>query len=121
QFRTLETRLGLKRENRLKYNQSDYDQALKPEHRAGMGTVENEASLFDVVEKWLERTPFLKMQGFDFWQTYKNTVETTLQNDLNIIQNNAGLHEEDRKRNQMILEGSLSAFRALFDEKAYGD
>lgn len=121
QFRTVETRLGLKRENRLQYNQSDYDQALKPDQRGNMKTVETEASLFDLVEKWLERTPFLKMQGFDFWQTYKTTVETTLQNDLNIIQNNTGLRQEDKQRNQMILEGSLTAFRALFDEKSYAE
>lgn len=121
QFRTLEAKLGLKREGRLKYNQADYDQSLKPEQRPAMAATEGEAGLFDRVEKWLERTPFLMMNGFDFWQTYKKTVEEALQTDLNIIQNNPALGEEDRKRNQAILEGSLGSFRALFDEKSYAD
>jgi tryptophan 2,3-dioxygenase len=121
QFRTLEARLGLKRDQRLKYNQTDFDQALKPDQRQPMTQIESEPSLFDRVEKWLERTPFLKMQGFDFWQTYKKAVEDSLTGDLKIIEENSALGEEDRKRNRGILEGSLTSFRALFDENAYAE
>ncbi len=120
QFRQIETKLGLVREARLKYNQADYDQSLKPDQRSAMTSVEQEPSLFTRVEQWLERTPFLKMQGFDFWQTYKNTVEETLKRDLEIIQKNPVLNPEDRKRNETIVQGTLDAFKALFDEKAYG-
>lgn len=119
QFRTLETKLGLKRDQRLKYNQADFDQSLKPEQRPQMTNLESEPNLFERVEKWLERTPFLKMSGFDFWNIYKKTVEDSLMADLAIIQNNPALGPEDRKRNQMILEGSLTSFRALFDENEY--
>jgi tryptophan 2,3-dioxygenase len=119
QFRVLETRLGLKREQRLKYNQADYDQSLQPEQRSGMRSLENEPSLFDRIEKWLERTPFLKMRGFDFWKIYKKTVEDSMQGDLKIIQDNPALGPEDKKRNQTILEASLTSFRALFDEGEY--
>lgn len=119
QFRLLETRLGLRRETRLKYNQTDYDQALKPEQRQTMAQAESQPTLLACVERWLERTPFLKMQGFDFWQTYKQTVEDTLNQDLRIIQSNPSLNEEDRKRNESIVQGTLAAFHALFDEKAY--
>jgi len=121
QFRVLETKLGLKREQRLKYNQAEFDQSLKPEQRPLMRTAEGEHNLFERVEKWLERTPFLKMRGFDFWNIYKKTVEDSLQADLNIIQNNPSLAGEDRQRNQTILENSLASFRALFDEKAYAE
>lgn len=121
QFRTLENRLGLKRESRLQYNQGDYDALLKPEQRPVMTEMEQQPSLFDRVEKWLERTPFLQMQGFDFWKTYKAAVEQGLKNDLEIIARNPALSEADRQRNQMILEGSLASFRALFDEKTYGE
>ncbi len=121
QFRTLEARLGLKRENRLKYGQAEYDQSLKPDQRPGMEAVETSASLFDLVEKWLERTPFLKMRGFDFWQTYKKTVEAALLRDLEIIQNNPVLGEEDKARNKAMLDMSLASFRSLFDEKSYNE
>ncbi len=121
QFRTLESRLGLKREQRITYNQTSYDQSLKPDQRAPIAKIEAEASLFDRVEKWLERTPFLKMNGFDFWSLYKQTVEQALLADIQIIQQNPALTDEDKARNQTLLEGSLSSFRALFDEKSYNE
>lgn len=121
QFRTLENRLGLKRDQRLKYNQADYDQSLKPDQMPKVVQQESETNVFDQVNHWLERTPFLKMQGFDFWKVYKTTVEDALKNDLKIIQNNPALGEADRQRNQTILENSLNSFRALFDEKSYNE
>lgn len=119
QFRQLETKLGLPRAARLKYNQAEYDQSLKPDQRAGMVEAENAPTLFKRVENWLERTPFLKMQGFDFWQTYKDAVEETLQADLKIIQNNPALGPADRERNETIVKMTLQGFHALFDEKEY--
>lgn len=121
QFRILEARLGLRRDARLKYNAAEYDQSLRPEQRPLMAAIEKEPSLFVCVERWLERTPFLKMQGFDFWQTYKDTVEQTLQADLKVIQSNPGLAPDDRKRNEMIIQQTLASFAKLFDEKQYDE
>lgn len=119
QFRRLETRLGLKRDARLRYNQSDFDQALKPEQREEMHQLEREPTLFDRVEKWLERTPFLKMKGFDFWNIYTRAVEDTMTRDLSIIQSNPALSDADRARNEAISKASLDGFYALFDERRY--
>jgi tryptophan 2,3-dioxygenase len=46
QFRAIENRLGVRRD---------------------------QPSLFDLVEKWLERTPFLELPGFQFWASYRAT------------------------------------------------
>lgn len=119
QFRTLEIRLGLKRDQRLRYNQAEYDQSLPPEQRPTVANFENEPSLFDRVEKWLERTPFLNIKGFDFWTAYKNAVESSLQQDLLIIQKNPTLSPVDRARNEELLKNSLQSFSALFDENEY--
>lgn len=121
QFRTLESRLGLQREGRLKFNAVDFDQSLKPEQRPAMGEIEKGLSLFTCVERWLERTPFLKMQGFDFWQTYKTTVEQTLHADLKIIQSNPSLGPDERNRNEAIVNATLSSFAKLFDENQYAE
>jgi tryptophan 2,3-dioxygenase len=94
QFRTLENRLGLRRESRLPYNQGNYDALLKTDQRRAIVDIESQASLFDRVEKWLERTPFLQMQGFDFWALYKDTVQSS---------------------------ESLKSFQALFDETSYNE
>ena len=121
QFRLIETRLGLKRDQRLKYNQADFDQSLQPQQRPDIARAENEANLFERIEKWLERTPFLRVAGFNFWQTYKTTVEESLKHDLKIIDENPALGPEDRARNVAILNQSLLTFRALFDENAYAN
>lgn len=121
QFRQLETLLGLKPENRLKYGQATYEQSLKPDQREVMARFERQCTLFDRVEKWLERTPFLKMRGFDFWQAYRNTVEAALKRDIEIIEQNPVLSEEDRSRNRTMLEATMNSFRALFDESEYAN
>jgi len=121
QFRVLENRLGLKREERMRYNQADYDALLQPAQREQIRSLEKEPTLFDVIEKWLERTPFLKMQGFDFWQVYQDTVKSALDNDLNIINKNPALAPEDRDRNRKILMDSHQRFKTLFDESSYNE
>ena len=40
---------------------------------------ENEPSLQEMVGKWLERTPGLEEDGFNFWRKYKNVVNSLLQ------------------------------------------
>ncbi len=59
QFRLLENKLGLKRAARLNYQKGDYTQPLQPEHKALIEHIETQSSLFDLIERWLERTPFM--------------------------------------------------------------
>jgi len=69
QFRSLEAKLGLKREQRLKFNQAEFCSYLDSTDRAAMRKIEECASLAGLVEKWLERTPFLETHvriGFVF-------------------------------------------------------
>ena len=117
QFRLIEMKLGLKREDRLKYNSQDFDKSLKAEQADSVRLIETQPSLFALVERWLERTPFLEMKGFDFWKEYRNSVEKTLQDDLQTIHQNVELAPEFKARNIQMLEMSLQSFRQLFDEK----
>ena len=71
QFRILENKLGLRRQDRLKYARSDYCGALNEEHKHVVEDVEKAPSMFELVERWLERTPFLESEDFDFWSEYK--------------------------------------------------
>lgn len=119
QFRLIEMKLGLKREERLKYNDQDFDKSLKDDQAKQVAEFEKQPSLFESVERWLERTPFLSMKGFDFWKTYQASVEKTLQDDLAMIHKNVELGEEFKKKNILMLESSLQSFRLLFNEKAY--
>jgi tryptophan 2,3-dioxygenase len=79
QFRLLENKLGLKNVNRVKYNQryctvfGQDESALQLIRKS-----EEEPSLADLVEKWLERTPGLESDGFNFWHKFQESVEVLL-------------------------------------------
>jgi tryptophan 2,3-dioxygenase len=77
QFRLLENKLGLRQENRVRYNQSNYVKVFghDPSAMAELQRSEEEPSLCELVQKWLERTPGLEEGSFNFWSQYKRTVD----------------------------------------------
>lgn len=46
---------------------------------------ETEPSLADMIQRWLERTPGLETDGFNFWEKYENAVESLLDEQRVII------------------------------------
>ncbi len=84
-----------------------------------MQDVLNQPSLFDSLEKWLERTPFQKGENFDFWASYKQAVTRMFQEDIQTVQMNVRLPDEDKQKTVATLEQTLKSFDALFDEKAF--
>lgn len=119
QWRLIETKLGLRLGDRLAYNQAPFYKSLNEDQQKDMEEVLNQPSLFESIEKWLERTPFLSGDNFDFWSSYKNAVNKMFQDDISIVKNNTRLNDEDKKRNIDALEKTLHSFDALFDESAY--
>lgn len=79
QFRLIENKLGIKKEHRVKYNQK-YHEIFTDNAEAYEKLVasETEPSLCDLVQKWLERTPGLEENGFDFWHKFKRNVDKLL-------------------------------------------
>ncbi|MDX9750531.1 MAG: tryptophan 2,3-dioxygenase family protein [Flavobacteriales bacterium] len=62
QFKVLEARLGLRMEKR--FGRQYYTSQLKPEHKAQIEALEQQPTLLDLVNGWLERMPFLEAR---FW------------------------------------------------------
>lgn len=75
QFRLIENKLGVKQENRVKYNQQHYMKVFSDEESVKMlmESVE-QPSLLLLLEKWLERTPGLQRHDFRFWQAFEIAV-----------------------------------------------
>lgn len=80
QFRLLENKFGMLSENRVKYNQR-YCTAFGQDEKAlqQIRDSEKEPSLAELVQKWLERTPGLEADGFNFWAKFRTSVENLLQ------------------------------------------
>jgi tryptophan 2,3-dioxygenase len=76
QFRVAEVAMGLKPEMRTSYNNKVYSKEFTPEQQEYLHKLENGASLFDLLEKWLERLPFLENnENWDFVNEYLSAVE----------------------------------------------
>lgn len=119
QFRLIENKLGLRRTQRLAYNKTSYEKSLTADQQKKVLESENAPSLFDLVEKWLARTPFLKIEGFDFWSLYRKSVEDMFIEDRRIVEENETLDDEKKAKNLEQIEKSRQLFQGLFDKEKY--
>lgn len=74
QFRLIELRLGLKREDRIPVFHGEFDDDLKESSRQKIRNAEKNPSLYDQIDGWLSRTPFITQQDYKFWDAYKTAV-----------------------------------------------
>lgn len=121
QFRLIENKIGLKSENRIQYNNIDYYNTLNEEHRRMILESIESISLFELVEKWLIRTPFLKTGGFNFWEIYKHTVLEMLDDEKGIILTNPSLSEKKKDIQLKQNEKNKEHFEALFNTDKYAE
>src|SRR5215468_7685623 len=117
QFRQLENTLGLKRTQRLRYHEADYEASLDAADRRAVGAAAQEPSLFDVVEAWLARMPFVQFREFDFWREYRANVTRMLDEDRATI--TAQLPDAARGAQLEELERTLATFESVFDPEKY--
>lgn len=119
QFRLIENRLGLQRAQRVNFSQAAYDHRLSDEHQAAIRQSESQPSLFELVDRWLERTPFLSFGDFDFWQSYKHAVSEMLRRDRDTILSNPTLSPAEKSRELETLQKTETNFLAILDETEY--
>ena len=119
QFRLIENKLGLKSQRRLTYNKTPYHKYFTKDQSEELLRIENLPSLFDYVEKWLERIPFLDMDGFNFWETYHKSVITMFEREKDLIERNHRLDDEAKNQALKIVEKSVTTFDALLDKEQY--
>ncbi|CAN5499188.1 hypothetical protein BH10BDE1_BH10BDE1_36480 [soil metagenome] len=118
QWRLIENKLGLKATNRLKYNGLPYHMSVAPKEAELLIKSENEPSLFDAVDAWLARTPFLQTDDYDFNTHYRDAVRSMLSEDKETIQRFAK-SDEERERGFKQIEDTGRVFESLFDANLY--
>lgn len=74
QFRLIETRLGLKRDDRIPVFQGEFDDDLRAESKKAIQDAEKHPSLYDQIDEWLSRTPFVNQDDYKFWEEYRDAV-----------------------------------------------
>ncbi|KAF2900582.1 hypothetical protein ILUMI_05605 [Ignelater luminosus] len=118
QFRLLENKLGVQPEHRVKYNQQ-YSRVFGRDESAmkEIETSEQEPSLKVLVQRWLERTPGLELDGFDFWGKYQRAVEQLMDD-----QKKSAMKEASEKvRNYRLsdLEKRKEVYESIFNPKVH--
>lgn len=119
QFRRIETRLGLRRADRLPFDHASYDARLEGADREAALAAEAAPSLSDQVEAWLARTPFVDFGGYHFREAYREAVSRALRADLALVQAQEG-RGSTRAADIDRLSQAMSQFEALFDTEAHG-
>ncbi len=101
QFKELEAKLGLKFEHR--HGQEYYVAQLRKEHVDLIKKAETGLSLLELLNKWLERMPFLQEEGggFRFWEHYRNLYAGSLaeaeKNNLEAFDRIFGLPDKEER------------------------
>lgn len=78
QFRLIEVRLGLRREDRIPVFHGEFDADLRDQSKKAIADAENKRTLFDQLDRWLARTPFVQRDDYDFWREYRDAVHNML-------------------------------------------
>jgi len=119
QFREIENKLGMDPNYRVRFGKLRYNKYLDNNDSTKIIDTENQASLFSLLENWLERTPFLQFEEFNFWELYKLSVEKMISDDIRQIQSANDLDESTLKASLKNYDNIKATYEALFDEKKY--
>lgn len=104
QFRKVEAMLGLPSKQRITYGNYDYKSPFNEEQQKELEELENSLSLFEVLEKWLERTPFLKYEDFQFSTAYIQAVENMTERERDTILATDYISEKEKEGRIKMLE-----------------
>lgn len=119
QWRMIENRLGMRPDDRVRFSEAKYTSRLNDTDARRVEAVEAEPSIFDRVEAWLERTPFVNTGMFDFWEAYRGAVADMLQRDEQAIRDNPTLTDAEKEAQLKGQEKTRDHFRALFNPDVY--
>ena len=115
QFRLIENKLGLDQQKRFTYGNANYKKYLDQNDSAEVQESESQTNLFILMEKWLERTPFLNWGNTSFWKEYESAVNNMLDNDLSMIKQNSNFSDEEKKIHIQHHKNTQKSFGVVLD------
>ncbi|WP_240223536.1 tryptophan 2,3-dioxygenase family protein [Rheinheimera hassiensis] len=119
QFKMLEIGLGLKSDFRIDFDKNSFYSRLNEKDRTFLQQLEHDPSLFERIEKWLERMPFLELENFSFWQMYQQATDTMLAEDKATVQSIAQIAEHERELQLAEIARTAEKFSALLNKDKY--
>jgi tryptophan 2,3-dioxygenase len=121
QYRVVENKLGLRPEDRLLLAGAPYTSRFSERDRNAVESLEDQPSLFDLVELWLERTPFLDHDDFSFWEAFQMAVKSRLVADRAVVESNPNLTADEKTTQLKEFEITMEQYEALFDPSKHAE
>jgi tryptophan 2,3-dioxygenase len=121
QFREMEVMLGLKSERRTTYNQRPYSVVFDEQKKDALSDLETGKSLLELIESWLERTPFLETGDFNFIAEYQKAVKVMLETETEAIQKTPILTSESKEMRIKMLGDTQTYFANIMDESKHNE
>lgn len=118
QFRILETMLGLKDAKRITYNNEHFTSVFDVDKVDQINAIIDKGSILDLVQKWLERTPFLSFQDFDFLNYYKQSMISMIEFDTKEIMK-SNLSEKSKEMRIAMLKGNEQYVHDVLDREKH--
>ena len=117
QFRAIECLLGLPDMTRITYHNTRYNSVFPDDQKERLAQIYSDGTLFDWVNKWLERTPFLKFGSFDFIKNYKKAVNVMLEKERKAISASEYLSDDEKVKRLEMVGGTDTYFKAILSQE----
>jgi len=117
QFRMVEVMLGLPEEKRITYNNHHYASAFSDEQRGQLEGIYKSGTLFDKINEWLERTPFLQFGNFNFLEKYKVAVESMISKEQAAISASEYLTDKEKEMRLKMLGNTSTYYQSVLNEE----
>lgn len=119
QFRVLELTLGLPADQRINYGTITYRDALPESEQKTLKDLLEKPSLFKLVESWLERTPFVQQESFDFVRDYRNALNRLFDEELARLDHWEHVSHDEKQVRRQLIESSRSQVLNLLDPQMH--
>lgn len=119
QFRKIENLLGLKEDSRMTYGGHHYGAFFSEEQKSELEKIHNNGNLFNAVESWLERIPFLTNHKFDFLSYYKEAVERMVSNEATAIKSSEYLSDAEKEMRLKMMGNTDTFFKSILDPNVH--
>ncbi len=119
QFRVLELTLGLPPQQRINYGTITYREALNPDEQEQLNALYSRPSLFELIQAWLERTPFVQQETFDFVLTYRDALNASYDEELARLAGWTHISSEEKEARRQLIEASRNQILSLLHPQTH--
>ncbi len=121
QFRLFEIAFGVDESKRLHLDKKGFISRLAEEHQQEVRDAQLRSSLFSVVERWLEKMPFMETNRYAFWDEYRSAAAAIFEHDRHELHKVESLTSEQIERQERQIASLETSFNALFDEERFNE